>query len=79
MSKEYSRHRSGGKCILYLLHSIQTGSEANTFSYPMGTRGSFLGAKRPGREVDHSPPFNSEVKNGGATPPLPHMCSWYSA
>jgi hypothetical protein len=34
--------------------------------------------KRPGREADHSPPSNGEVKNGGATPPLPHTSSWHS-
>jgi hypothetical protein len=28
----------------------------------MGTRGSFPGAKRPGREADISPPFSTEVK-----------------
>jgi hypothetical protein len=27
--------------------------------------------KRPGREVDHSPPFSAEVKNAGAIPPTP--------
>jgi hypothetical protein len=30
-----------------------------------------LGAKRPGREADHSPPPSAEVKNGGAAPPFP--------
>jgi hypothetical protein len=29
----------------------------------MGTRGSFPGGKAAGREADHSPPFNAEVKN----------------
>jgi hypothetical protein len=28
----------------------------------MGTRGSFLGLKRPGREADHSPPLSADVK-----------------
>jgi hypothetical protein len=28
----------------------------------MGTRGSFLGVKRLGREADHSPPSSAEVK-----------------
>jgi hypothetical protein len=31
-------------------------------SYKMGTRGSFLGVKRQGREADHSPPTSAEVK-----------------
>jgi hypothetical protein len=29
----------------------------------MGTRDSFLGVKRPGREADQSPPSSAEVKN----------------
>jgi hypothetical protein len=37
------------------------------------------GLKRPAREADYSPPFNAEVKNGGAIPPLPHISSWLSA
>jgi hypothetical protein len=35
--------------------------------------------KQPGSEADHSPPSSSEVKNGGAIPPLPHMSSRHSA
>jgi hypothetical protein len=35
----------------------------------------FSGIKRPGREVDHSPPSNAEVKNGGAIPPFLHTRS----
>jgi hypothetical protein len=31
------------------------------------------GVKRQGREADYSHPFNAEIKNGGAVPPLPHM------
>jgi hypothetical protein len=30
--------------------------------YVTGTRGSFPGVKRPGREADHSPPSSAEVK-----------------
>jgi len=29
----------------------------------MGTRGSFSWVKRPGREADHLPPSNAEIKN----------------
>jgi hypothetical protein len=55
-----------------LLHSVQTGSEAHPAPYTMGTGGLFsLGVKRPGREVDHSPPSSAKVKNGGDIPPLP--------
>jgi hypothetical protein len=38
-----------------------------------------LGIMRPGREADHSPPSNAEMKNGGAIPPLPHTYSWRDA
>jgi hypothetical protein len=37
-----SQHRK----ILSLLHSVQTGSEAHPFSYPVGTGGSFPVVKR---------------------------------
>jgi len=40
---------------------VQTGPEAHLASYTMGT-GSFPGVKRPGRGVDHTPPFSAEVK-----------------
>jgi hypothetical protein len=36
----------------------------------MGTRGSFLGVKRPGREADRSPPSSAKVTMHGAIPPL---------
>jgi hypothetical protein len=45
-----------------LHHRVQNGSGAHPASYPIGTRGSFLGVKRPGREADHSPPSSAEVK-----------------
>jgi hypothetical protein len=32
-------------------------------SCPMGTRGSYPGGKRPGREAAHSPPSSAEVRN----------------
>jgi hypothetical protein len=51
-----------------VLYSIQTGSGVHPTSYKMGTWGSF-----PAREADQSPPTNTEVKNGGNIPPLPHM------
>jgi hypothetical protein len=46
-----------------LHHWVKTGSGAHTASYPMGTRPLSLGAKRHGRETDHSPPSSAEVKN----------------
>jgi hypothetical protein len=45
-----------------LHHRVQNGSGAHPASYPMGTRASFLGLKRPGCEADHSPPSSDEVK-----------------
>jgi hypothetical protein len=32
----------------------------------------YRGVKRPGREVDHSPPASAEVKRCGSIHPLPH-------
>jgi hypothetical protein len=46
-----------------LHHRVQNGYGAHTASYAMGTRGSSLGVKRPGREADHSPPPSVEVNN----------------
>jgi hypothetical protein len=40
---------------------VQTGRETHPASYTMGT-GSFLGVKRPGRDVDHPPSSSTEVK-----------------
>jgi hypothetical protein len=45
-----------------LSHRVQNGSGTHPVSYPMRTRGSFPGVKRPGREADHSPPSSTEVK-----------------
>jgi hypothetical protein len=43
---------------------VETGSGAHPASCPMGTGGSFPGAKaRPGRDADLSPPSNVEVEN----------------
>jgi hypothetical protein len=41
---------------------VQTGSEVHPTSYKMGTRGSFPGVKRQGREADHSRRTSAEVK-----------------
>jgi hypothetical protein len=54
---------------------IQTGSGAHPASYPMGTGGSFPGCKaRPGRDADHSPPSNAEVKMSRSYTSSPPMC-----
>jgi hypothetical protein len=43
---------------------VQTGSRAHPASCTMGTGGPFPGGKaRPGRDADHSPPFNTKVNN----------------
>jgi hypothetical protein len=42
-----------------LHHRVQNGSGAHPVFYPMGTRDSFLGVKRPGREADHPPPSSA--------------------
>ena len=41
--------------------TVHTGPGGQPDSYTMGI-GSFLGVKRPGRDVDHSPPFRNRVK-----------------
>jgi hypothetical protein len=64
---------------LSLLHSVKHGPGAHLVSYPMGSAGSFLGVKQPGREADLSLPSIAEVKYCEAIPPLPHISSWYSA
>jgi hypothetical protein len=38
-----------------------------------------LGVKQRGREADHSPISNADVKNRGAIPPFPHKFSWRDA
>jgi hypothetical protein len=54
-----------------LHHRVQTSSGAHPASYPMCTRGSFLGVKRPGREADHSPPSSADVKNAWSYTSIP--------
>jgi hypothetical protein len=63
--------------FLSLSHSVQTGFEPHLASYLMGTGDSFPGSKAA--MALHSPPTSTEVKNGGAIPPLPHISSWHSA
>jgi hypothetical protein len=61
---------------LLLLHVVQTGSGVHPTSYTMGTGSYFPGVKRPGREVDHSPPTSAEVKKMWiytSTPPYAFM------
>jgi hypothetical protein len=58
-----------------LLHSVQTTSGAHPASYPVGTKRSFPEGKRQEHEADHSAPFNAQVKNDSAIPPLPHTSS----
>jgi hypothetical protein len=54
-----------------LSHRFRISSGAHPVSYLIGTGVLFSGAKRPGREGDHSPSSSAEVKNGGAILPLP--------
>jgi hypothetical protein len=56
-------------------HRIQTGSGTLPASYPMGIVGSFPGGgvKRPGREVEQSPPSSAEFRTAWSytsTPPI---------
>jgi hypothetical protein len=60
-------------------HHVQTSSGAHPASYPMGTRGPFLGGKKwLGCEADNSPPSSTEVKECVYLH-SPHMPSWHGA
>jgi hypothetical protein len=58
----------------FLLHCVQTGSEAHLASSPMGTRALSPVVKWLGHEADHSPP-SAEVNNA----PHPNKSSWHGA
>jgi hypothetical protein len=45
------------------LQVVRTGFGDHSGSYLMGSGGSSLGVKLPGREADHSSPSSAEVKN----------------
>jgi hypothetical protein len=45
-----------------LLQVVQTGSGVHPTSYPAGAGALSLGLRQPGREANHSPPANAEVK-----------------
>jgi hypothetical protein len=63
-----------------LHHRIQNGSGSHPASYPIGTRGSFPGVKRLGREANHSPPSSAEVKNAWSYTSTPlNASSWRGA
>jgi hypothetical protein len=52
---------------------VQNGSGAHQASYPIGTRGSFPGVKRSGREAVHVQPSRCGVNNAwscASTPPI---------
>jgi predicted heme/steroid binding protein len=65
--------------VFSLFHSFRTVTGTHTGPYLIGTGSSFPGLKRPGREVDRSPPSSAEVKNGGAISALPRTSSWHGA
>jgi hypothetical protein len=54
-------------------HRVQNGSGAHPASYPMGTRGSFPGVKRPGVKLTthlHLVPRSKNEGNYTSTPPI---------
>jgi hypothetical protein len=64
----------------FTLHSVHSPALGPTqYLVQWVPRALFPAVKRPRRESDHSLPASTEVKNGGAIPPLPHMYSWHSA
>jgi hypothetical protein len=56
----------GGAGNFYTQHRVQTGSGTHLSSYPVGTRGSFPGIKRPEWEANHTPPSSAEVIEEGS-------------
>jgi hypothetical protein len=57
------RSPAGAKDFSSIL-CVQTGSGAHPASCTMGTGGPFPGDEaRPGRDADHSHPYNAEVEN----------------
>jgi hypothetical protein len=59
---------------IFLFYTASSPALGPTQPHIQSERGAISpGAKRPGREADHSPPSSAEVKNGGAIPPLPHV------
>jgi hypothetical protein len=66
------RHPAGAENFS-LHHRVKTGSGTHPASYSIGTRVSFPGVRRPGRESDHSPPSSAEVRNewNYTSPPPP--------
>jgi hypothetical protein len=64
-------HNRGKKCSC--LHSVQSDPEAHPASYPMSTGGFSLGVMWGRHDANHSPASTSDVKNGGAIPPLPNI------
>jgi hypothetical protein len=62
-----------------LFHEVQTCPVSHPASYQMETGALSPGVKRPGSEADHSPPYNADVKNGDAIPPLSNMFQQHSA
>jgi hypothetical protein len=57
-------------CSLFL-----TSTRPHPASYKMGTGVLSPVVKRREREAGHSSPSNAKIKNGGATPPVPHISS----
>jgi hypothetical protein len=80
MSSYIFKLAGGGGENFSLHHRVQSGSGANTSSYPMGTGGFSLGLKRPGREAQHSPSASAEVKNAWSYSSTPQhvFMAWYS-
>jgi hypothetical protein len=67
------RNSSPGR-LKNFLHVVKTGSGAHSASYPIGTRGSFPGAKLS----THLQLVPRSIKRGSMHP-LPHTCLWCNA
>jgi hypothetical protein len=66
--------------FLAYIHTTSSTTKHVTEFVFLGTRGSFPGVKRPGREADHSPPSSAAVKEWVELyPQSPNTPSWRHA
>jgi hypothetical protein len=69
---------AGNFSLHYRIQNVSLGPTQQPIQWVPGVLS--LDVKRPGREVDHSPPSGAEAKNAcGAIPPLPNTSSWRGA
>jgi hypothetical protein len=63
-----------GERYCSLLQTVHAGFVAHPASCSVGAEVFFPGVKRPGQEVDHSPPSSAKVKNEWSCTTAPPVC-----